>query len=556
MRADIIVIDDEAGPRAALRIVLKQDHDVRTADSGPAGLAMVEEQKPDLVFLDLNMPGMDGTEVLQEIKSRHPDIQVAIITAYAAVESARLAVRFGAIDYLIKPYAVSDVLQIVDKALETRRQDHDDTVLAAQLARMSDNLVEYTEALAKDAPAGVADAVDSLRAFQSTIDEDLETVRQLYELGEVTAEFSHDLNNLLTIILTSSQFLHEQLSAQDQPDPRSIGRWVSTIATAAGDCTTMLEQIKSYVRMNVNQNPQPVCANDLVASVGQMVRDRVATQDRDVEVLVHQETVPRVPGDEVALRSVLVNLFENSLDAIQDEGCVELATETGGNWVCIHVRDNGCGMSAETLARVKQAFFSTKQSKGTGLGLSIADKVAKRHQGRLLIDSTQGEGTTVTLQLPIEPALAADQHEQPQPAPTARQRRYGTVLVVEDQPAMLELMAKMLQAEGYTVVGAHDGVEGWRLFRSMCDEPGDDPFVVVTDHEMPNMLGRELAAKVKQVDRSVPVILVTGYEVPGEGPEDAIVGKPFGVEEFVGGVNRQMDGIRHATQQHTAAVNG
>ncbi len=136
-QADILVIDDEAGPRESLRMILKDRHRVRTAENGPQGLEMIRQQKPDLVFLDIRMPGMDGVEVMQRIKAFDPDIEVAIITAYAAVETAQAAVRQGALDYLSKPFAVSDVLDIVERALERCRRRADQRAMIEQVRQIS-----------------------------------------------------------------------------------------------------------------------------------------------------------------------------------------------------------------------------------------------------------------------------------------------------------------------------------------------------------------------------------------------------------------------------------
>lgn len=110
-KAKILVIDDQKGPRESLRMVLKDDYEVALAETPFEGLRLVKEFQPDVVFLDIRMPQMEGTEVLRRIKETEPSIEVAMITAYAAVESAQEAVRYGAIDYLTKPFAANDVLR-------------------------------------------------------------------------------------------------------------------------------------------------------------------------------------------------------------------------------------------------------------------------------------------------------------------------------------------------------------------------------------------------------------------------------------------------------------
>jgi len=124
--------------------------------------------------------------------------------------------------------------------------------------------------------------------------------------------------------------------------------------------------------------------------------------------------------------------------------------------------------------------------------------------------------------------------------PKGQPRRDGTVIVVDDQPAMCDIMVQMLEGEGYRVLSGQDGDEGWELFRQAYQKANGRPLMVVTDHEMPGMLGRELASKVKEVDERVPVVVVSGYAVEGSGPEDALIAKPFTIDQFLGCVKKTM----------------
>ena len=125
IREKILVIDDELAPRESIRMVLKDDYSVCTAVGAHEGLDIMEQEPADLVVMDIKMPKMDGITALQEIKRRHPDTEVVLLTAYASLETARDAIRFGAFDYLIKPFDKDDVLLVVRKGLEKRRTSTD-----------------------------------------------------------------------------------------------------------------------------------------------------------------------------------------------------------------------------------------------------------------------------------------------------------------------------------------------------------------------------------------------------------------------------------------------
>ncbi|MCK5506769.1 MAG: response regulator, partial [Thermodesulfovibrionia bacterium] len=120
-KAKVLIIDDELAPRESLRMVLKDKFDVFTAPGAPEGMILMDENPVDLVVLDIRMPGMDGITALSRIKERYPEIEVILLTAYASLETARDAIRFGAFDYLIKPFDKDDVLLVVEKGLKKRR---------------------------------------------------------------------------------------------------------------------------------------------------------------------------------------------------------------------------------------------------------------------------------------------------------------------------------------------------------------------------------------------------------------------------------------------------
>jgi two-component system, cell cycle sensor histidine kinase and response regulator CckA len=549
MRGNILVVDDEAGPRESLRMILKQSHDVRTADGGVAALEQIAREKPDLVFMDLRMPGMQGTELMQAVKERYPDVEVAIITAYAAVESARLAVRCGAVDYLTKPYSVADVTRIVDKALATRRQQHDAAVLTAQLARMTEALAGQVRSLDSDASPDVVNAVDELRSAQTALSEDLESMRQLSQLGEVTAEVTHDINNLLTVILTNSQFLALELSGPEGVGANAGAR-ATRIARAAEDCAGLLKRIKDFVRLSVEFRAAPVDVNALVAMVVDLKREAPTATGARAEWAVRTSTVPLVQGDELSLRTALTNLVQNSLEALDRPGLIEVSTEAEDGCVRLRVRDTGRGMSPEVLERSQETFYTAGKAQGTGLGLSTVRQVAKRHGGQLDIDSVEGRGTTITLTLPVRPVAAEEAPVEPCPAcaaapapPSAEvppaDPGQTTVVLVEDEEGIREIMATVLELDGYRVLQAGDGNTGWSLFEGAREAATAGRLVVVTDHEVPGMLGRDLAARVKAESRDVPVMIVSGYlDLSTQGAEDYLLGKPFDVDEFLALVRR------------------
>jgi len=119
-KGSILVVDDEVGPRESLRMILKPIYDVHTVENGQGALNFISQEKVDLVTLDLNMPGLSGIDVLQKIKKLQPDLEIMIITGYGTLTNAQEAIRYGAADFISKPFNVADVIAIVSKAFERR----------------------------------------------------------------------------------------------------------------------------------------------------------------------------------------------------------------------------------------------------------------------------------------------------------------------------------------------------------------------------------------------------------------------------------------------------
>ena len=159
----ILVIDDERGPRESLRMILKEQYEVALAEAPLEGLRLVEEFQPDVVFLDIRMPQMHGTEVLRRIKELDDTIEVAMVTAYADVESAQQAVRLGAIDYLNKPFGMNEVMRVAERALARRSERREQAAMLDQLQRATRDLADQlTELRRKSDFADLSTIFDGL----------------------------------------------------------------------------------------------------------------------------------------------------------------------------------------------------------------------------------------------------------------------------------------------------------------------------------------------------------------------------------------------------------
>jgi CheY-like chemotaxis protein len=242
-----------------------------------------------------------------------------------------------------------------------------------------------------------------------------------------------------------------------------------------------------------------------------------------VEVVAEAKASPFVAGQESALREVLTNLIFNSVDAMPQGGRISLETSIDGDDAVIRVRDNGTGMTESVRQRCLEPFFSTKGERGTGLGLSMVYGIIERHRGKLEIESAPGRGTTFTIRLPMTDTSSI---RDPKSFAQGASKSFLNVLIIDDEPRVLEVVSAYLRCDGHSVSTAAGGREGLEKFRRNRFD------LVVLDRVMPEMSGDQTARFIKQVNDRIPVIMLTGFgaliEVSGSQPAavDVVLSKP------------------------------
>jgi two-component system cell cycle sensor histidine kinase/response regulator CckA len=343
------------------------------------------------------------------------------------------------------------------------------------------------------------------------LEEQLRQAQRLEAIGRLAGGIAHDFNNLLTVISGYADALLEE------GDPASR-RELKEIAAAAERATILTRQLLAFSRRQVLQ-PRVLDLNEVVDGIMPMLT-RLIGEDIDL-VTALDPGLEHVLADPNQIEQVLLNLVLNARDAMPQGGKLTIATtntELDESYVAEHpearlgrhatlsVSDNGVGMDAGTVARVFEPFFTTKPvGTGTGLGLSTVYGIVKQSGGNTWIYSEPGRGSTFKVYLPAanEP-LATVGRDRPEIAtPTGSE----TILIVEDEDAVRTLAADMLRARGYTVHATGSAEEALRLAAD-----GDEPIdLLLTDLVMPEMNGRDLAAKILETIPDVRVLFMSGY---------------------------------------------
>ena len=520
-------------------MILKDDYEVAVADGPEQGLHMVDSFHPDVVFLDIRMPQIDGTEVLRRIKEIDPEIEVAMVTAYAAVESAQAAVRLGAIDYLTKPFSMAEVLRVTERALGRRRARFEDDVFLQQLQRTTRDLSEQVSELRRKSDfADLSTIFDGLVSAQHSVENQREGMARLRAIGEIAAEVAHDVDNYLSAILLRIQLLRNNLEQGPMENGAVLARGLQEIFQATTDSAHAISRI-SLMSVDPFQPDESVDLNEILQdaaalSEGQAAAGAAARLAWDLSEL------PSLAGSPEGLRTAFTNVLINARQALENgPGEIRIRTSHQGAEAVVEITDTGVGIALEDMARVTDPFFSTKGGLGTGLGLSIARKVIARHSGSLALASVPGQGTTVTVRLPLAP------HPGPASATASAASAIPDVLVVDDDERLLDLIASYFRASGLEVATAATGQEGWQLFEQYLAVSRRAPEVLVTDARLPDLPGSELARRVKEAAPGTRVLLLSAYVMPPAGAEnphfDAVLHKPFDLPHLL----RQVTDLAH-----------
>jgi signal transduction histidine kinase len=349
---------------------------------------------------------------------------------------------------------------------------------------------------------------------------------RLSAIGQMASGIAHDFNNNLTPILGFAELLLENPRLLD--NKTEARRCLEMLRTSAKDAASVVSRLREFYRPVETDEEFPLV--DLAKIVQQAVsltepkwRRQTQATGLTVNVVAEAKASPFVAGQESALREVLTNLIFNAVDAMPQGGRISLETSIDGDDAIIRVRDNGTGMTESVRQRCLEPFFSTKGERGTGLGLSMVYGIIERHRGKLEIESAPGHGTTFIIRLPIAETSAMQNSEGSIQAGATSSLN---VLIVDDEPRVLEVVSAYLRCDGHSVSTAASGREGLEKFRR------DQFDLVVLDRVMPEMSGDQTARFIKQVNERIPVIMLTGFgaliEVSGSQPAavDVVLNKP------------------------------
>ena len=375
----ILIIDDEEIVLDSCLAVLEGGgYEIVTAPDGTAGLEKAKEFAPDLVLVDLMMPGISGFEVLEGLKGIDPTVVAIVITGYSTVESAVEAMKRGAFDFLPKPFTPDELRIIAQRGLERRR-----LVLEAIALRRERELLQQNFA---------AIVSHELRSPLSAVQQNL------FVLG---AELESALNE-------SQKGRLERIQTRISDLLKMIQGWLRAVSVPEG---------------KLGESFAPVSVRASIAKAVESVQTHATRKDITISDS-SPESLPPVLGDETILTEALVNLIGNAVKYTHPGGKVAVSAGVEAGQIVVSIADTGVGISPDDVPFVFDAFYrgnaGPDAEAGTGLGLALTRRIIEAHHGVISVESEIGKGTTFTVRLPVHTATSTSPPGEATAAPSTR----------------------------------------------------------------------------------------------------------------------------------------
>ncbi len=387
----------------------------------------------------------------------------------------------------------------------------------------------------KGKPAGMLVILRDI-SERKRLEAQLQHIERMEAIGTLAGGIAHDFNNLLMVVQGSTGLLKQQL-----PDSDTNLKILDNIERQVQRGSRLTSQLLGYARKG-QYEVRPLDLNAIVRENTETLRQ--TRKDITIHYDLSKE-IQTIEADVYQIEQVLMNLFINASDAMPDGGELRLKTRNissdemtkgpyqpkPGHYVLFRVEDNGIGMTQKTLERVFDPFFTTKEmGKGTGLGLSSVYGIVKSHGGYIDAESEIDRGTAFNIYLPASDNPIVLCGPKPRKVPKGE----GTILLIDDEPLVLDVGAKMLQSLGYQVISAGSGKQAIDLYK----EQNEEIDLILLDMVMPDMGSSVSFDQLKKINPEAKIILSSGYSIDGKAAEimsrgcKGFIQKPYTIEQL------------------------
>jgi len=410
--------------------------------------------------------------------------------------------------------------------------------------------MDLSSALIKDDRGNHIGGVSVIRDIteKKSLERQLLQAQKMETIGTLAGGIAHDFNNILGGILGYASFIKTLVKGEDQ-----IYKYVDTIENSAVRAADLTSQLLSFSRGGKYESK----AIDINKKIEETLRILYSSIDKSISIWTRLSPKPlSVEGDANQIQQVFLNLFVNARDAMPGRGTLQVETKRvnldeafckthlgarPGQYVYIAISDKGIGMNRETLDRIFEPFFSTKgQGEGTGLGLSVVYGIIKNHGGYINVYSEVGKGSIFKIYLPASSKPVQEEVEETE---INNVKGEESILVIDDEEVIRDLVKEGLEDFGYTVLTAEDGYAGVDIYKERKEEIA----LVILDLILPKMSGKITYEKLKEINPEITILLSSGYSQKGQAQElldqgvQRFIQKPFRLKELAREIRVLLD---------------
>ncbi len=503
-------------------------------------LKLIEENSPDPVwFIDFT-----GDEL--KFKYLSPSIQ-----KLRGIYSSEIVEGGTSFEDLYPPESVRLIKKTLQEELERDNRPGVDPerhrILKLELLKNDGNTipVEVTCRFSRDEEGNITGVTGSTRDIsereqaqqrEKDLQERLRQAERLETMGRLAGGVAHDFNNLLTVIQSAAQFILEETAEAD-----SVHTDAQDIMQAGKSAAELTSQLLAFGRQQTLETELIDVGEKIMRLNREMLR-RLIPEDVNINIVVPKEDY-YIWIDSNQLERILINLVKNASDAMPDGGNVTIQiSKTAidpynpslppGQYAQISVADNGPGMEPHILDKIFEPFFTTKaRGKGTGLGLASVYGTVKQSGGSINVTSTPGKGTKFTMLYPLVPEVEI--HKGQKSENKIERNHSGSIVLIEDEPAVLKATNRVLERSGYTVYAFGSPLEALKFFQGDSEKKEISPDnidAILCDIKMPDMNGPVLVEKIRALYPDIAVIFMTGYAYDDHAldhGQETIIQKPY-----------------------------
>ena len=375
-RASVVVIDDNENIRESLKFILEDEFNIYFFEDGANAVNFIYEVLPDIVITDISMPGMNGIEVLRRVKEIDETIQVIMLTGYASVESARASVRYGAFDYLVKPYDTEKLIDVIRSGVKQRRQ-----IIADKKN------------------------IDKIKKLNAEMEREMIKSRKLAYSGQLSAGIIHEVSNPLSAIEGYLHIIEHKINNKDTISGEDLEFLKKYISITHNQLKRSIRIIRNHLDfLRVSNEDALIDLNECVEEIVTLLKYQKITLN--IEIRCDYGEIPKIRANPDHFQQIFMNMLYNAIHAIENKGVIIVRTEVvkgenGNQFVSVSFIDNGKGIPKDKIEHIFEPFYTTKgKGKGTGLGMAISYEIIKKYGGDIIVKSTLGKGTKISILIP------------------------------------------------------------------------------------------------------------------------------------------------------------